>query len=1689
MNMCPTNKCKSAPESCLKGQVFFILTNCANLETLKNRILLLGGKVEEFLSKDVTTLLVEDNQLVGLELLPPELSVKPAYNTVNGTIVATFPYPGSLSNIPSTSRGYNFIAANTSSKYSPYRVICYARQFGIQVLGIAQFLTWTEPQIKVIRQKQPRKTPENVSNLSGYFIKFESVNKHYRPCYKMFNSDPDRLVPLKNASVLIKPETCDVILNKPVHSKHLQYNHMDTTARLTHQAKAANLPAKVNDKKPQNNRLRPKEDNNYCECCKTHFSDFKQHIKSSKHQNFVSNEKNYESVHSIMKMLPTPQEFIENLQKPSLNSESALPNGDTSLCMSVTNIVETDYSVPLNLQVKQENVSGSVMPINMHVNKNVSKHNLQIPKEEEMPLPLDLHIKKDGIKTEIKQEATLIADFVQVGLYKKEQVVALLPKIEGNNVLGSTKVEEKQPLEVQEGVQCDEINGDSFDRTNTAALAQLCLKNFDSYWLDSLPCEVDDMVFDDIFDFDDGKPKIGNEGFEPFVDEIANSEIAQTPGLVSGISTSNLKTQYTENTSILLNTSIDVKDFIKTEPPDFESTTPPCKLGKENEVSVLPENISAPFTESLLEDKKPIFSIASFCSDKVGIEVTPSCSNTIPSKNLEPLFSSESSDDENGNVLISNALHFITNSDNEIKVDKGSSDENSLHEKFEKKLSPKEENIKSEFKEVHINDEHSVVINVSDSCKAKVQSVNQNESPLIHPVHEVNLPAKNLQESNILSNVPANNAKVNAQNNEDCSRESNFVTDHLKNQNEISLENIANRNIKSLINIKNGYDISAGNPSKLVSSSVTHADTQPCISNLSIKNTSETLPYSLKSDLPDHKEGTLDKPKEWDYTCNKIYKKYQVPLNRTLDNSKVVKEIVTNKINELEAPVINQNKPEKVIVIKSSIEKYPNPKKNISMRETMTSQSKSDTSSVSKNEIPEKNQAVTPVKNVHLKVDTQSVHIKNETNVRQNVTTTNFILQNTIPSVRNISQTSHEPYLSIKNILAEDTRVLSKNKNISEAEHCDADVRDLSTKSVPYENRAYSLISSNKILNSHEKIPPKYEQVQIDKPELYTSITVSSNPNHYNRISKVSKIDVTNFKNINVLGEVSAGKKNSDFDLCLKSSKVNSTSGKPVSSETRVSTMRHGVDSILSREVRVHKYLNENFDINVNQNALSTTILPVNPLSLANKANQDHHEGVALFTSLPFQEGKFPIVQRCNSEANVTTSSLNTSVTSYNLLKSSTYAVSSHNKNFLSKNHDTQRNPVIKSHPNSLHITSTAVKPVNPICFEIAEEFDFQKEQFSSVKFCPAQKSNENTFNSSNNLVFQVDRDNSQNQTSLISTAASVKNSDLKKVEEMSLKGQFNTKSKIILNNINQSVMSEYQISHKNSLNQVPYNVANRKSLQPQETFSYEEKCSHEGMLHSSSSNASHSMLKKVSYESSQSQSFIEDMSVTDGHGQPDKIVTKRERHNSSVGINLNANHVSNASSNQLSYDNIPSRAPHGVAYLKKRQTLNVMSHKKRKFLISQTNTSSRTDISVSNVSSYQDSASCKKLYFKKEVSQKVTNENTELINYPTSNTTHAAATPASCEKKVNQTNYEYFVPFKRKRAHKKEKKVHKKLKHNPVLVKKCSLKEPSSSVKEQLHKISSNPSQYSCRTAKYKVSIYIYMIFYVFIMILFVTK
>lgn len=487
-------------------------------------------------------------------------------------------------------------------------------------------------------------------------------------------------MPLRNANVLVKPEACNVILDKPVAPKQLPFNHMDPNDKALFQTHEAKPPMKANDKKYPN-KLKPKEENNYCECCRTHFSDLKLHIKSTNHLKFVSNEKNYETVNNILKMLPSAQEFIQKHQKPAQTSDVAAHNGE------VDSVTAVDFSMPLNLHVKK--VESPVIHFPEGPFDNHLPLNLHVKKHEE--IPLDLHIKHNDIKIEPPQPLPIVEpstivfanEDIAPSVCKSEiDVVGLKTDSPHDNNLLEPKIETKEFCipEVADVLPNDTLPAIDpiLDKANPT---QLYLKNFDSYWLDSLPCEMDDILFDDnIFDFDDGKQKFTAieqaECAQP-AEAFPISDMPQSPCLVSGIST-DVKMTSAANTS-LMNSSVDIKDIVvKPEVVNApEPYSPVCKTEQEFKNCLSP----------VISEKKEFsgsFDVKSntnqFYDDKHDMDISPpSCPNAMAMKSSEQMFSSDSSDDENGNVFISNVLNIITtNSDSEMKIDRESCEEDSI---------------------------------------------------------------------------------------------------------------------------------------------------------------------------------------------------------------------------------------------------------------------------------------------------------------------------------------------------------------------------------------------------------------------------------------------------------------------------------------------------------------------------------------------------------------------------------------------------------------------------------------------------------------------------------------------------------------------------------------------------------------------------------------------------------------------------------------------------------------------------------------------------------------------------------------------------------------------------------------------------------------------------------------------------
>ncbi|GFT75038.1 DBF4-type domain-containing protein [Trichonephila clavipes] len=757
MNMCPTYKRKLPPELCLKGQIFFILSNSQNFQIALEKIPLLGGRIDTFLSKDITTILIEDVHLVPVPYLPNELDLRPSYNS-SGIIASNFPHPNVVYNLPSTSRGCNFISGPTNY---PYRVIVFAQQWGIQVLGISYFLSTLEPYLKSLVHQNHSKKNQNISNLNGCFIKFECFHKKFKPCYKVFSNDPERLMPLRNANILIKPETCNVILDKSFGPRHLQLNYMDRALYNIQDCK----PLVKGDKKFQ--KLKPKEENNYCECCKTHFNDLKTHIKSANHLKFVANEKNYESVNNILKMLPSPQEFIQKHQKCEQSADLMKQNGDT-----VHNAVNsvTDFSMALNLQVEKTDSPLQLLPLNLHVKKDQNSVDLPIP----LNLHLDQHkeIKQESPAVHIEPDPVFIKNDINSVCKSEIDVVGIKPD---SPPIGDT-VDCKEfciPEMTNELLFEQPISDLSLDKTNTAALAQLCIKNLENCWMDNmdnLP-DMDDMMFDDnIFDFDDSKQKSSESECQ---EQDQFSPDINSPGLVSGIS-ENLKGPSNANTSLLLSTSVDIKDIdVKLEPhspleTDLTGYSPICKSDPKFEDTLSPSSLR--INQSIIENKLNFsgsFDIKSntnnFYSEKQDLNMNSPCPDTIPVKISEQMFSSESSDDDNGNVLISNALNIITtNSDSEMKIDKDAfadeelMDSKSIVQQSELKISGNSEQ------------NYTSNIEVSDSKNNDKSCINATESAQTKPEVSCIVKAESPCISEAIMNIPVNNENIEKSNTNIC---------------------------------------------------------------------------------------------------------------------------------------------------------------------------------------------------------------------------------------------------------------------------------------------------------------------------------------------------------------------------------------------------------------------------------------------------------------------------------------------------------------------------------------------------------------------------------------------------------------------------------------------------------------------------------------------------------------------------------------------------------------------------------------------------------------------------------------------------------------------------------------------------------------------------------------------------------
>ncbi|XP_007505005.2 protein DBF4 homolog A isoform X3 [Monodelphis domestica] len=300
------NKSENPKYKPLWGKVFYLdLTSVVISERLEKDLKELGGRVEEFLSKDISYLVSnkkEAKYAQTLGCLSPVPSPESAYTGGN-----TSPQPscdGSSFKSPDPvcmSRGkllvekaikeHDFIPSNS--------ILSNALSWGVKILHIDDIKYYIEQKKKELYLIKKSSTSlreagkrfgiqkTKTGRLKKPFVKVEDASHHYRPFYLQLSN-----IPLINYSV---PKPCSPF-------------DLDKTSALQKptQAKQRN---RVGCEAPGPARLRESKKKGYCECCSQKYEALQAHLLSEQHRNFAQSTQ-YQVVDDIISKLV--YDFVES---------------------------------------------------------------------------------------------------------------------------------------------------------------------------------------------------------------------------------------------------------------------------------------------------------------------------------------------------------------------------------------------------------------------------------------------------------------------------------------------------------------------------------------------------------------------------------------------------------------------------------------------------------------------------------------------------------------------------------------------------------------------------------------------------------------------------------------------------------------------------------------------------------------------------------------------------------------------------------------------------------------------------------------------------------------------------------------------------------------------------------------------------------------------------------------------------------------------------------------------------------------------------------------------------------------------------------------------------------------------------------------------------------------------------------
>ncbi|XP_006834384.1 PREDICTED: protein DBF4 homolog A [Chrysochloris asiatica] len=295
-----SEKCKYKP---LWGKVFYLdLPSVSIAEKLQKDIKDLGGRVEEFLSKDISYLISNKKEAKfaqTLNRISPVPSPESAY-----TAETTSPHPshdGSSFKAPDSvclSRGkllvekaikdHDFIASNS--------VLSNALTWGVKILHIDDIRCYIEQKKKELylfkksstsmrdvgKRVCPQKT--RTGRLKKPFVKVEDMCQLYKPFYLQLTN-----MPFINYSIQKPCSPFDV-------------DKSCSTQKQTQIKLRIQTDGDKYDGTPIQLRLKEKKKKGYCECCLQKYEDLETHLLCEQHRNFAQSTQ-YQVVDEIVSKL------------------------------------------------------------------------------------------------------------------------------------------------------------------------------------------------------------------------------------------------------------------------------------------------------------------------------------------------------------------------------------------------------------------------------------------------------------------------------------------------------------------------------------------------------------------------------------------------------------------------------------------------------------------------------------------------------------------------------------------------------------------------------------------------------------------------------------------------------------------------------------------------------------------------------------------------------------------------------------------------------------------------------------------------------------------------------------------------------------------------------------------------------------------------------------------------------------------------------------------------------------------------------------------------------------------------------------------------------------------------------------------------------------------------------------------